>query len=265
MARRALSLHARQLLAASLGLVAFLGFTGVALDEAFRQTAISNLHERLEQHAYAYLGDFEFTRDGELIEPAREQAPDKRFSQPGSGLYAVVRGRSFHWTSPSAAGRTLPEPEMLKPAERRFEELPLAFVDDKGIAHQVYRFSYGLAWEQGEVGQTPTVTRFTIALYEDAEGLERQVGVFRRALWKYLGLATVLLLLVQMAVLRWSLQPLRQLEATSRACAAASAIAFRPPSARLQQITDSINALIEERVLAPGPEPQHAVGPRRIR
>ena len=246
MARRALSLHARQLLAASLGLVAFLGFTGVALDEAFRETAISNLHERLENHAYAYLGDFEFTRDGELIEPSMQQSPDTRFRQPGSGLYAIVRGRSFHWNSPSALGRALPEPEMLEPGERHFEDLPLAFTDDKGVAHQVYRFSYGLAWEQGEVGQTPTVTRFTIAIYEDAAGIEQQVGVFRKALWGYLGLAAVLLLLVQMIVLRWSLQPLRQLErelARVRRGVSDRLSGRHPPE--LQQITDSINALIE--------------------
>jgi two-component system sensor histidine kinase PhoQ len=246
MGRRALSLHARQLLAASLGLVAFLGFTGVALDEAFRETAISNLHERLENHAYAYLGDFEFTRDGELIEPSGEHAPDARFRQPGSGLYAVVRGRSFHWSSPSALGRALPEPEMLKQNERRFEDLPLAFTDDKGVAHQVYRFSYGLAWEQGEVGQTPSVTRFTIAIYEDAAGIAQQVGVFRKALWGYLGLAAVLLLLVQMIVLRWSLQPLRQLErelARVRRGVSDRLSGKHPPE--LQQITDSINALIE--------------------
>ncbi len=245
MAARALSLHARQLLAASLGLVAFLGLTGIALDEAFRKTALSNQQERLENHAYAYLGDFEFTRDGELIEPAN-RAPDARFLQPGSGLYAVVRGRDFHWNSPSALGRRLPEPEMLKAGERRFEAQPRAFTDDKGLAHEVYRFSYGLAWEQGEVGQAPTVTRFTIAIYEDAQGLERQVGVFRRALWGYLGLAALLLLLVQMAVLRWSLQPLRQLEgelARVRRGVSERLSGRHPPE--LQQITDSINALIE--------------------
>ncbi len=104
MARRALSLHARQLLAASLGLIAFLGLTGVALDQAFRDTAISNLRERLQNDAYAYLGDFEFTRNSELIEPPPGQAPDSRFLQPGSGLYAIVRGQTFRWDSPSGAG-----------------------------------------------------------------------------------------------------------------------------------------------------------------
>ena len=246
MAARALSLHARQLLAASLALVAFLGFTGVALDEAFRKTAISNLHERLQNHAYAYLGEFEFTRDGELIEPPRGTAPDARYMQPGSGLYAIVRGHNFHWNSPSVLGRALPEPEMLKAGEQRFERLPLTFTDDKGVAHQAYRFSYGLAWEKCEVGAPPTVTQFTIAMYEDAQQLELQVSVFRRALWGYLGLAALLLLVVQMAVLRWSLHPLRLLErelARVRRGVSDRLSGRHPPE--LQQLVDSINALIE--------------------
>ena len=85
-----------------------------------------------------------------------------------------------------------------------------------------------------------------MALYEDAEALEQQVGVFRRALWGYLGLAAVLLLLVQMAVLRWSLQPLRELErelARVRRGVSDRLSGRHPPE--LQQITDSINALIE--------------------
>ena len=246
MARRALSLHARQSLAASLGLVAFLGLTGVALDQAFRRTAISNLQERLQNDAYAYLGEFEFTRDGELIEPPPGQAPDARYLQPGSGLYAVARGKTLRWNSPSVLGRVLPEPELLKPGEQRFDPPPLSFVDAEGLTHQVYRFTYGLAWEQGEIGQPSTVTRFTIAIYEDAEQLERQVGVFRRSLWGYLGLAAMLLLLVQMLVLRWSLQPVRNLErelGRVRRGVADRLSGRHPPE--LQQITDSINGLIE--------------------
>ena len=246
MARRALSLHARQLLAASLGLVAFLGLTGVALDQAFRRTAISNLQERLQNDAYAYLGEFEFTRDGELIEPPPGQAPDARYLQPGSGLYAVARGKTLRWNSPSVLGRVVPEPELLKPGEQRFDPPPLSFVDAEGLTHQVYRFTYGLAWEQGEIGQPSTVTRFTIAIYEDAEQLERQVGVFRRSLWGYLGLAAMLLLLVQMLVLRWSLQPVRNLERELGRVrrGVADRLSGRHPR-KLKEITDSINGLIE--------------------
>ena len=246
MPKRALSLHARQLLAASLGLVAFLGLTGIALDAAFQRTAVSNLQERLQNDAYAYLGEFEFTRNSELIEPPTGQAPDSRFLQPGSGLYAVARGKTLRWNSPSVLGRVLPEPELLKPGEQRFESEPLSFIDDKGDTHQVYRFTYGLAWEQGEIGQGSTVTRFTIAIYEDTEQLDRQVRVFRNSLWGYLGLAAVLLLLVQMLVLRWSLQPLRNLEGDLFRVrrGVADRLSGRHPH-ELEQITDSINGLIE--------------------
>lgn len=245
MARRALSLHARQLLAASLGLVAFLGFTGVALDQAFQSTATSNLQERLQDDAHAYLGEFEFTRDGELIEPPPNQAPDSRFLRPGSGLYAVARGKTLRWSSRSALGRALPEPDLLKPGEQRFEHEDLSFVDDRGVSHNLYRVSMGVSWEVGETGQVGTISRFTIAIYEDAEQVERQVGVFRNSLWGYLGLAAVLLLLVQMLVLRWSLQPLRNLEhelSRVRRGVADRLSGRHPPE--LEQITDSINGLI---------------------
>ena len=58
---------ARQLLAASLGLFAFLGLTGFALDRAFTETAQSNLRERLKSYAYAYFGGMDFTRGKVLL------------------------------------------------------------------------------------------------------------------------------------------------------------------------------------------------------
>ena len=45
------SLQARQLLAASLGLVAFLALAGYALDRAFLETAESNMRQRLRSLA----------------------------------------------------------------------------------------------------------------------------------------------------------------------------------------------------------------------
>ena len=70
--------------------------------------------------------------------------------------------------------------------------------------------------------------------------------MFRRALWRYLGLAAALLLLVQMLVLRWSLQPLRNLEQElSRVRRGVSDRLSGKHPPELQQITDSINGLIE--------------------
>ena len=61
---RALSLQARQMLAASVALVAFLGLTGYALDRAFVQTAQNALRERLANLANAYIQESEIDRAG---------------------------------------------------------------------------------------------------------------------------------------------------------------------------------------------------------
>src|SRR3546814_20710666 len=61
-----LSLQGRQLLAASLGLIAFLGLTGYALDRAFTETAESALRDRLKSYTYAYFGGMDFSRGKEI-------------------------------------------------------------------------------------------------------------------------------------------------------------------------------------------------------
>src|SRR3546814_8018394 len=74
-----LSLQGRQLLAASLGLIAFLGLTGYALDRAFTETAESALRDRLKSYTYAYFGGMDFSRGKVLLPP--ETAPDPRFNR----------------------------------------------------------------------------------------------------------------------------------------------------------------------------------------
>ena len=60
--RRPLSLQTRSLLAASVALVAFLGLTGFALDEAIYDALRSSLQERLQTYLYGYLAASEMNR-----------------------------------------------------------------------------------------------------------------------------------------------------------------------------------------------------------
>lgn len=248
---RALSLHARQLLAASLSLVAFLGFTGFALDHAFLETAQSNLRERLQSYAYAYVGDIDFDRYGDLI-PPQNRSPDSRFELPGSGLYAQLHGEHLHgklraqfgWDSPSALGHELPAPPPFKLSDIRFDG-PLSFTDSRGVSNRFYRFTQSLVYEGGQVGRTSEIARYTFSVYEDSSQIGRQVGVFRRALWGVLGLVAVLLLVVQMLVLRWSLQPLRRvMRELSRVQRGSSERMSEHHPHELEPLTESINAFI---------------------
>jgi len=237
--RRALSLHARQLLAASLGLVAFLGLTGFALDRAFQATVLSNVSERMKSYAYGYLGGIDFDRAGQFLSPDGPP-PDPRFSQPGSGLYAGVIGQGLRWESASSLGRLLPPPEPTTPGELRFDG-PIALPQAGGKLLRVYRLSQTTIWETPR-GDVP----LTLAIYEDEANVILQMRVFRKALWAYLGLAGVLLLVVQTLALRWSLQPLRHLERDLGRVQRGESLRLsgRHPH-ELEPITDSINAFIE--------------------
>ncbi|MDX1550059.1 ATP-binding protein [Novilysobacter spongiicola] len=234
------SLQARQLLAASLGLVAFLALAGYALDRAFLETAESNLYQRLRSYALAY-ADSDFARDGTFIPPYTP--PDPRFERPGSGLYAEVVFADGHWDSPSSMGPILPEASMLGSRAETFEG-PLPITEINGEVGQAYRYGRGLIYAGGD---DPEAERpYTIYILEDTTALSRQVEVFREALWRYLGGAGLILLLLQALILRWSLRPLRrvieELKRVQRGLA--SRMSERHPR-ELEPLAESINAFIE--------------------
>ncbi len=241
MAWRPRSLQARQLLAASLGLLAFLALAGYALDRAFVDVAGQVQRDRLRSYVAAYAGDIDFLRNGEIYVP--ETPPDERFERPGSGLYAEVVLPRGSWRSGSAQGPQLPPAEMLGGGEEKFEG-PLPITNSDGSAGEVFRFGKGLIWD---VARRPEAEfPYTIYILEDAGTLPRQVRVFRQALWGYLGIAGLILLLLQALILRWSLWPLRRVvsELTRVQRGQAHRMSERHPR-ELEPLTDSINALIE--------------------
>jgi two-component system sensor histidine kinase PhoQ len=234
------SLQSRQLLAASIGLVAFLALAGFALDRAFVDVAGQGLRERLKQYAFTYAGDIEWARDGSLIPP--DVPPDGRFNRPGSGLYADIELPNGYWNSDSARGPQLPRGEILGGREESFEG-PLPIVKSDGAPGEVYRYGIGLV---DATRSADAEFPYTIYIMEDAGTLPRQVRVFRQALWGYLGIAGAVLLLLQALILRWSLLPLRrvidELKRVQRGQAAR--MSERHPR-ELEPLTDSINAFVE--------------------
>ena len=80
------SLSTRLLVAASVVLTAFLGLTGLTLDQAFRDSALVAVRDQLRTQVYMLLGAAELAEDNQLTLP--EALPEARFSVPDSGLYA---------------------------------------------------------------------------------------------------------------------------------------------------------------------------------
>jgi two-component system, OmpR family, sensor histidine kinase PhoQ len=223
------------MLAAGLGLLAFLGLTGYALDQAFADTALASQRERLQTYLQAYIARSEVTRANQIV--VDEEPPEPRFAQPGdSGLYAAVRGANFAWESPSALERGLPFDLDLARGEVRFDG-PL-----ESPVGPIYRLGMGVNWE---VGAEQSVD-FTFFVAESAGAIERQISVFRRTLWAYLGGAGLLLLSLQTVMLRWSLRPLRRVvvDLARVERGESDRLDGRYPR-ELAVLTDSLNGFIE--------------------
>ncbi len=242
MSWRPRSLQVRQLLAASVGLVAFLALAGFALDRAFVDVASQGQHERLRVFAEFYAGTIEFARDDTLIPP--EYPPDERFERPGGDLYAAVVMTDSLWLSGSAQGPQLPDLVLLEGGQERIDG-PLPMIDSAGLEGGVVRYGRGFVLVR-EMGGQETETPFTVYIMEDAGTLPSQVQVFRQALWRYLGVSGAVLLLLQSGVLRWSLWPLRRVidELTRVQRGQLNRMGDLHPR-ELQPLTESINALIE--------------------
>jgi len=205
---RPLSLQARSLAAASCVLAAFLGLAFFALDRAFYDAAESALRERLQGYIFAYLAAADTTRSGSLIPP--EVGPDPRFDRPvASGLYAGIVGdkiinvKGNQWRSPSATDRELPFDQQLQRGELRFSG-PIETPTGK-----LFVLAQGVAWTISPKNEL----HLTFYVAEDVTGLSNQVDVYRRTLLTWLVGTGVVLILLLVAVLRWSLAPLRKVVA----------------------------------------------------
>lgn len=196
------SLQTRLLLTASIILTVFLGLTGVALFKAFQSSAEQAEQGKLEGQLYGLLGAAELDSAGRLV-MANELA-EPRFSIPESGLVAEIiddQGKT-EWQSVSTLGMKLPPQQVLDVDESRFQRLSVN-------NNEWFSFSYGIAW----VDEQDTEHRYSFRVMESPQAFNQQAERFRRTLIVWLTAAALILLVVQVMVLRWSLRPLRRIEA----------------------------------------------------
>ena len=230
-----LSLNTRLLLASSVVLTAFLGFTGLVLDSAFRASADAALRDRLQGYVYALLAASDLDARGKLRLPA--ELPDARFSLIGSGLYAqVVDGAGASvWRSKSLLGITIPFSKTPAVGQREFAQLAV----DRDLP--LLSLAFTINWETNDGSDR----RYTYRVAENLVGFNAEVSRFRHSLWGWLAGAAILLLLVQGTVLRWSLAPLRRVADDLHAIEAGLAQRLHNDYPHeLRQLTDNLNGLL---------------------
>lgn len=197
------SLAARLLAVTGVVLVAFVAFTGLALERAVRERAEQAERDKMQGLIYALLGNAEIAADGDFDLDARD-LPENALTRPGSGLYATVLDEdgAIIWQSPSLIDRI---PPTAIPAVGEWHFDPGSRAGDPET--HLLTLAFGIRWvvDNGES------YRYTLMVAENAGPLAAQMQRFRGTLWIWLGGAAALLLALQLAILRWGLTPLRRL------------------------------------------------------
>jgi len=196
-----MSLNRRLLLSATFVLFVFLGLTGLVLDRAFYHSAEQGVRERLQGQVYSMLAAADFNESKKQIQVA-EPLPDPKLSTPQSGLYAIIYSapEQLIWKSKSSVGQALPRYSTATMADWHYEQLT-------GNAGRAFSsVSFAVVWEDNNQKRY----QYNFQVLEDRQQFERQVSQFRNELWGWLIGVTLILLMTQGFILRWSLTPLRE-------------------------------------------------------
>lgn len=233
------SLNTRILIAAGVVLAAFLGAAGFVIDHAFRETAMASVHERLKGQIFMLLGLAELDDPSRGVMP--EALPDPALSLPESGHYAQIVDEEGHvlWRSRSMLGLAVQFPGEPAAGEFVFEE-PISSTDE-----HLFCVSYTIQWEGRGRGK-PTL--YSLEACEGRGAYAAQVRNFQRSLWLWFSGLAGFLLLIQTAILRWGLQPLRQVAAEVGAIESGRQTALSGAYPReLRPLTANLNALLAAR------------------
>jgi len=174
-----------------------LGLVGFALDSAFKRSSEAGLRARMESLVYLVLAATEVSDDGALV--VDDDLGDPRLGQPGSGIYAILRGARTQWSSPSTLGVKLPQTAQIRPGESDFK----TSIPEYGF----YAFRYGVSWKLTGDRMLPV----TVTVLVDPLEIQQELKAFRTGLWRNLGVTGFIMVLAQMVLLTFGLKPLRNI------------------------------------------------------
>ena len=195
------SLQTRLMVTVAAVLGTFLVVTGGLLERSFGASVLSGAEEQMRLVVYALLAAAE-DRDDTLEFP--DELGDPRLSMPDSGLYAYVdtADGAVVWRSPSLLVTGMDETTGRRPRPGRgsFEAL-----EGDGGSDGLFRYGYTVVWEDASDAE------LTFWVLADQAPYRAEISSFRRDLAVGLVGATLLLIVAQMAALRWGLGPVRRM------------------------------------------------------
>ena len=229
------SLRTRLMLGAAAMLIVFLAGAGWAVQRAHEESVRAARYARLQGTVYLLLAAAEVDAAGALVMPP--SFPEPRLSLPGSGLYASIVNvaRKQTWRSPSTVGVETPPPSEVGTGQWRYAVASAAGRGYLAVAT-------GVSWA-GSAGAVPLV----LSVFEDKAEFDREIAVFERTSWAWLGGAALLLLVSQTVLLRWGLAPLGAATREIRAIEQGeqTTVEGRYP-VEVAALTDNLNTLIAQ-------------------
>ncbi|MGZ8245307.1 ATP-binding protein [Methylomagnum sp.] len=231
------SLQARLGIATVIVVILFLFSSAAVLDNAFQAGERRAMRERMLAQLYMLLSVARVDGAGVPNLPKATDLPQPELAIGDSGLYAFIAGGgAVLWRSPSSLNRRLPTPLPVMAGQRVWQDIAW----DDGQDYALLGYGYAKTTATG-------VHPLGFYLLAELAPLQREVDAFRRQLW--FGVLAVALLLVatQVAVLRWSLKPLRRIAGELAAIEAGTLqrIEGRYP-AEIRQLTTNLNILLSQ-------------------
>ncbi len=229
------SIRARLMLGATGVLIAFVAGAGWAVQRAHEDSVRTARFAQLQSTVYLLLAGAELDERGALVMPP--SFPEPRLLLPGSGLYANVVNVARHeeWQSPSTVAINPPFLRGVAVGQWRSDVVSAGGRDYLAIG-------YGVSWA-GRTQAAPLV----LSVVEDKAAFDREVGVFARTLWTWLGGAATFLLLTQTLLLKWGLAPLSRVAHEIRGIehGEQAEVKGRYPS-EITALTSNLNTLIKQ-------------------
>lgn len=196
---RSTSLARRFLISSLLLLPIFVGASAWYLERSFNGSLRAAGQERLQLQVLTLLAEAEF--DDALSMPAA--LLEQRLNTPNSGLIAIVTTPDKQLLWHSKSGNIEPPEQLLAVVPRNLTAGAHRFTENEIY----FAYSWSVLWQTDGGEDAPLV--FTVL--EASAPHKAQKAAYRQSLLLWLGLASLLLLLSQVAVLLWSLKPLREL------------------------------------------------------
>lgn len=198
------SLLNRFFIASLLILPLFIVLSGTLLSNTFKHSQIDAEKEKLQAQLYLLLSVTEIEAQQPILPDA---LTEPRLNQTHSGLYGFILDSDNQelWRSPSA--ELLPQPFVETRDDFQLNQRLFFPFSHRNMSSDFFGLSYDTEWFTEE--NKAQSLRFFIM--SDAAALNAELQSYRSRLWQWLGTMGIALILAQVLIMRWGLQPLKRL------------------------------------------------------